>query len=92
LLLNGAGAAPPDIGIPDSSAVAHFVQNEMARTIEDVLSRRTRALILDARATLDAAPAVATAMARELGWSDKSTAEQLARFRATAESYTGVYS
>ena len=31
----------------------------MARTIEDVLSRRTRALILDARAALAAAPEVA---------------------------------
>ena len=39
---------------------------EYARTVEDVLSRRTRALILDAAASIEAAPAVARLMAREL--------------------------
>ena len=43
------------------------VRNEMARTVEDVLARRTRALALDARATRAAAPAVALLMASELG-------------------------
>jgi len=38
----------------------------MARTIEDVLARRTRALFLDARAAMDMAPAVARLMAGEL--------------------------
>jgi glycerol-3-phosphate dehydrogenase len=42
------------------------VREEMARTVEDVLSRRTRALLLGARATLEAAPRVAELMAREL--------------------------
>ena len=35
------------------------VRHEVARTVEDVLARRTRALFLDARASLDAAPGVA---------------------------------
>jgi len=39
---------------------------EMARTVEDALSRRTRALVLDARASLAAAPRVAALLAREL--------------------------
>lgn len=43
------------------------VRQEMARTLEDVLSRRTRALLLDARASIEAAPAVAAIMAAELG-------------------------
>jgi glycerol-3-phosphate dehydrogenase len=42
-------------------------RNEMARTVEDVLARRTRALFLDARASIKAAPAVASLLARELG-------------------------
>jgi len=46
--------------------VVYAVREEMARTVEDVLSRRTRALLLDARAALRAAPAVATLMAQEL--------------------------
>ena len=40
---------------------------EMARTVEDVLARRTRALFLDARAAIAMAPETARLMARALG-------------------------
>ncbi|MEX0652746.1 MAG: glycerol-3-phosphate dehydrogenase/oxidase [Phycisphaeraceae bacterium] len=54
--------------------VAWAVRHEMARTVEDVLARRTRALLLDARASIAAAPRVAHCMAEELGrdaaWAD----------------------
>jgi len=43
------------------------VRREWARTVEDVLARRTRALLLDARASMTAAPQVAELMAAELG-------------------------
>lgn len=43
------------------------VRNEMARTVEDVLARRARALVLDARASIEIAPVVARILARELG-------------------------
>ena len=49
---------------------AHVVwaaRREMARTVEDVLARRTRALLLDARASVQASPRVAELLARELG-------------------------
>ena len=39
------------------------VRREMARTVEDVLSRRTRALLLDARASIEVAPKVAEIVA-----------------------------
>ncbi|HEY4010383.1 MAG TPA: glycerol-3-phosphate dehydrogenase/oxidase [Acidobacteriaceae bacterium] len=39
---------------------------EMARTTEDVLARRTHALFLDARAAIEAAPAVAAWLGKEL--------------------------
>ncbi|MBD2258304.1 glycerol-3-phosphate dehydrogenase/oxidase [Pseudanabaena sp. FACHB-2040] len=42
------------------------VRYEMARTVEDVLARRTRALLLDAAASQEAAPRVAAIMAEEL--------------------------
>lgn len=42
-------------------------RKEMARTVEDVLARRTRALILDARAAREAAPLVAALLAAEFG-------------------------
>lgn len=47
------------------------VRHEMARTVSDVLARRTRALILDAKASMEVAPKVAETMAGELG-KDKS--------------------
>jgi glycerol-3-phosphate dehydrogenase len=47
--------------------VAWAVREEAARTVDDVLARRTRALLFDARAAAEAAPATAHIMARELG-------------------------
>lgn len=48
--------------------VIYAVREEMACRIEDVLSRRTRALLLDARAARRAAPKVACLMANEIGY------------------------
>jgi len=61
------------------------VRNEMARTLEDVLSRRLRALILDARAASEIAPTVASYMAAELGRDDAWQQAQVAESRALAE-------
>jgi glycerol-3-phosphate dehydrogenase len=60
---------------------------EMARTVEDVLARRTRALFLDARAAIDAAPAVADLLARELHRCDGWKADDLRSFQETAKGY-----
>jgi glycerol-3-phosphate dehydrogenase len=75
-------------GLPVRAAeVAWAVRHEAARTVEDVLSRRTRALLLDARASIDTAPRVAEIMARELGRDADWQAEQVQQFRALAERY-----
>jgi len=63
------------------------VRNEMARTVEDVLARRTRALFLNARAALEMAPVVAQLMGSELGWDEDGRAKQLAAFRDVAANY-----
>ncbi len=67
--------------------VVWAVRHEMARTIEDVLARRTRALFLNARAALDMAPAAADLMAAELGWNETLKANQIAAFRDVAANY-----
>jgi glycerol-3-phosphate dehydrogenase len=67
--------------------VTWAVRQEMARTIEDVLARRTRALFLNARAALEMAPAVAELMAGELGWDEATKNKQLASFRDLAQHY-----
>ena len=64
------------------------VRAEMAQTIEDVLSRRTRALLLDARAAVEVAPAVARLMVRELGRDGRWEEEQVRAFTMLAGSYT----
>jgi glycerol-3-phosphate dehydrogenase len=67
--------------------VVWAVRNEMAMTVEDVLARRLRLLFLDARAALEAAPAVAALMARELGKDGAWEASQVEEFSALATSY-----
>ena len=67
--------------------VAWAVRNEMARTVEDVLSRRTRSLLLDAAASVAVAPKVAEIMAAELGRSAEWQAEQVTAFTALASGY-----
>jgi glycerol-3-phosphate dehydrogenase len=63
------------------------VRQEMARTIEDVLARRTRVLFLNARAALEMAPTVADLMAPELVWDAAEKARQLAEFQGIAGNY-----
>ena len=60
---------------------------EMARTIEDVLARRTRALFLDARAAVAMAPAVARLMAGELKKEEDWEKEQVLSFLEVAKNY-----
>lgn len=67
--------------------VAFGARYEMARTVEDVLSRRTRALLLDARAALEVAPQVAAILAQELGFGEDWQAAELARFNDLAKGY-----
>jgi glycerol-3-phosphate dehydrogenase len=67
--------------------VVFAARHEMARTVEDVLARRTRALFLNARAASDMAPVVADLMALELAWSETEKANQLRAFRDVAANY-----
>jgi glycerol-3-phosphate dehydrogenase len=67
--------------------VVWAVKHEMACTVEDVLSRRTRALLLDARASLEAAPLVAQLMAKELKQNDGWQKDQVQQYRDLAQGY-----
>lgn len=60
---------------------------EMARTVDDVLARRSRCLLLDARAAVEIAPAVARTLAEELGRDPAWQAEQVEAFGAIATGY-----
>lgn len=76
----------PDLEFTHAEIIWH-VRHEMARTLEDVLARRTRALLLNARAAIEAAPVVARTMAEELGNDETWTTEQIKAFRSLAQDY-----
>jgi len=67
--------------------VVWSVREAMARTVEDVLARRTRALFLDAQASIDVAEDVAALMAGELGWSAAQQAAQVRQYCKLAGGY-----
>jgi glycerol-3-phosphate dehydrogenase len=67
--------------------VVWAVHQEMARTVEDVLSRRTRALLLGARASIEAAPRVAELMARELKRDENWQKQTVRNFKEVAQGY-----
>jgi glycerol-3-phosphate dehydrogenase len=68
--------------------VVWAVRSEMARSIEDVLARRTRALFLDAHAAMQMARPVARLMALELGRDESWIAAQTQEFCTLAKQYT----
>ncbi|NBX06385.1 MAG: FAD-dependent oxidoreductase, partial [Betaproteobacteria bacterium] len=76
------GAWPPDLS---PERVRFAVQHEYARTVEDVLARRSRLLFLDAAAARRLAPLVANAM-QDAGISDPQTE----RFLALADKYLQI--
>ncbi|MFI2744615.1 FAD-dependent oxidoreductase [Zhouia sp. PK063] len=68
--------------------VVWAVRHEMARTVEDVLSRRVRALFLDAKAAIDMTPEVAAIMAKELQKDQTWQQNQIEEFQTVAQGYT----
>jgi len=63
------------------------VREEMARTVEDVLSRRTRSLLIDAKIAAAVAPEVARLIAKERGMPKSWEEEQVKAFKELAKSY-----
>ncbi len=77
-----------DPALPYTEAeIVRAVREEMARTVEDCLARRTRALFLNARAAVRMAPRVAAILARELNRSETWQRGQIAQFTELARGY-----
>ncbi|HSQ55458.1 MAG TPA: FAD-dependent oxidoreductase, partial [Gemmata sp.] len=82
LLQDSPLAAPLHPALPYCGAeVVWAVRAEMARTVIDVLARRTRALFLNTKAALAMAPRVAELMAQELGRDERWQTEQVRAVR-----------
>ncbi len=85
---NGDLLEPLHRDLPFSKAeVLWAAREEMARSVEDVLARRTRALFLHAKASMEAAPVVAKLLAQELGKDERWQEDQLAQYNKLASQY-----
>ena len=76
----------PDLSLT-ADDVLHAARHEMARTVEDVLARRSRALLLNARAAMEVAPSVAALLTKGFGHGPVWEAEQITVFRELAKGY-----
>jgi glycerol-3-phosphate dehydrogenase len=90
-VLTAMVAADPTLGDPlvpglpyQRVEALYAARYEMATTLDDVLSRRTRARLRGRDATAAAAEDVAALVGDELGWSAGERADQVARYRAAA--------
>jgi glycerol-3-phosphate dehydrogenase len=63
------------------------VENEMAKTVEDVLSRRTRALLLDAKESIRICPEVAKLMAESLSKDETWIENEVKQYTQLAQQY-----
>ena len=69
------------------AVIKKAVQEEMCMTVEDLLSRRTRQLLLDAAEAIKAAPLVAKLMEAEMNKVEDWIKEQINNFNAIAVNY-----
>ncbi len=82
------GESPLHPALPlTAAAVRWYCREEMARRLEDVLARRSRCLLLDVRAAVQVAPAVAGLMAEELSHGEDWVRRQVDDFAALAAGY-----
>lgn len=81
-------AQPLHEALPITAAqVVWAARQEMARTVDDVLARRIRALYLNARAAREMAPVVAQLLAKELGRDEAWQRQQVEEFNRIAKNF-----
>jgi glycerol-3-phosphate dehydrogenase len=85
---NPGSGEPLDPRLPYTRAELRWIcRNEMAVTLEDLLARRTRALILNAMASADICGEAASLMADEMGLSTEWQAAQIKAYMETVKNY-----
>jgi len=92
--IQSLAAADPSLGQRLHSRLPYIkaeiiwaVREELCMTVEDALSRRTRALLLDAAASVECAPLVAELLASELGRDAAWQEEQVIAYKELARGY-----
>jgi len=87
LAVGDARSSTTDAISPNHEGVRRAVRDEMARTVEDVLARRSRTLFLDAEKAIKVAPMVALSMASEMGKDEAWIDGQIEAFKKVAAVY-----
>jgi glycerol-3-phosphate dehydrogenase len=92
--IRALGNAEPELNEPLHFHLPYYkrevvwaARHEQARTVEDILARRTRALFLNAKAAIEAAPEVSRLLAKELNRTESFRERDLESFRAIANGY-----
>lgn len=80
----------PDLPYFQAEIIYH-IRQEHAKTIEDILARRTRALYLNAQAAIESAELVAKLFAAEKNYSQEWQEQQITDFKQFAQKYTAAY-
>jgi glycerol-3-phosphate dehydrogenase len=95
--IKALASAEPELAQPLHPALPYIAaevvwaaREEMARTVDDVLARRTRALLLNAKAAIDLAPKVAGILAHELNKDEAWQQQQVSEFTAMAAQYVAT--
>ncbi|MGA9565127.1 MAG: FAD-dependent oxidoreductase [Candidatus Korobacteraceae bacterium] len=68
--------------------IAYSARNEMAATLDDVLERRTGLQFFSWEAAVEAAPAAAAVMQREMGWDGAQTQKAIDEYAGTLTAWT----
>lgn len=71
--------------------VRWMARHEMAQTVDDVLARRSRGLLFDAKAASDSAPEVAQLLAQEHGRDEQWVSDQVSEFQQLCQNYLVEY-
>lgn len=73
---------------PSVEQIMRAVDKEFARTVEDVLARRTRCLLLDAKKSAQFAPRVANLLGETLGRTTEWVEEQIREYEQLTKRYS----
>lgn len=87
LQLAGHNEPPPDVLALDERTIEKSIRTEACLTVEDMLARRSRMLLLDARKAMAETPRVAATMARILRYDGEWEQQQINAFTQTAQQY-----
>lgn len=85
--MNGFNTKLHDNLTVNEAQVIFAIENEQAQTVDDILSRRTRSILLDSKASIECSEKVASIMATKLNKDKTWEQDQVNSFKKIAQNY-----